>query len=78
MKELNKCTGENAVTKERAEEHKANLKKKSSSESRQNTELSLKKRKIMPFKDWKAAQGGGGQGGESTQGGAQQSELCLS
>jgi hypothetical protein len=74
MKELAKCTGEDAVSQERAEIHKANLREKASSSSRKNTEQSLKNRKIMLFDDWKAAQGGGGQGGGSTQGQAPQSE----
>jgi hypothetical protein len=74
MKELAKCTGEYAVSQERANEHKANLQEKASSSSRKNTEKSLRTRKIMLFDDWKAAQGGGGQGGGSTQGQAPQSE----
>jgi hypothetical protein len=78
MKELAKCTGENAVSKERAEEHKANLRKKASSSSRKITEQSLNNRKIMLFDDWKAAQGSGGQGGGSTQGQTPQSESCHS
>ena len=75
VKELAKCTGEDAVSKERIEDHKAKLRKKPSSQSRQNTEQSLKKRKIMLFKDWQAAQGGGGQGRDATQVAAQESEL---
>jgi hypothetical protein len=74
MKEFAKCTGDNAVSQERADEHKANLRKKPSSPSRQETEKSLRKRRIMSFKDWNAAQGGGGQGGGSAQGQAPQGE----
>lgn len=69
MDELKKCTGKDVVSQEKALEHRENLKGKSGSSKRKESENSLKSRKIMLFDEWKAAQAGGGQAGGGQAGG---------
>ena len=64
-RELSKCTGENALGKNKIQSKLDGLQQPEESQLRRQAEASLKKRNIPTFEVWKAAQGGSGTGGES-------------